>query len=398
MYLLVTLLYSGFVIYAPDYIVYLFPLISVLLILNYNNSRFFAFYIILVLTCNNVYASLGLVGINTFMIYTENLKYETTPKIFFALNVLVVLIGLLTAYNYNSVYDILMFATLISAYGLMTIEKRKADARIYEISIFNVLVILEITQILYRYIVKYERGSIFQLSENIGIIIFLLILINVLFSKSISILKKIIVILIYIWIVLLTESRMVPLLVIIVGIASIYSIFPKYKKLLLLGSALLATAVFFKYPTYLTEYSSRQAYIFDLTDNYVYNYSIIEFDPRVILFNDGIKKISQQPWLGNGVETPELMAIEGIKGSSFHSVTVDLLVTYGIIGSIVIILTLGYIGFVRYDFSNYYILLSVCSFLLLANIHPIFFNSKVAHIMIILLNTNTLAISEHRKK
>ncbi|MBY7800192.1 O-antigen ligase family protein [Vibrio fluvialis] len=317
----------------------------------------------------------NLLVIMFFLLSSINkLKLDRT---FFLVNVLFLIILLQSLINYQSFYDLLRWVSLFSTWNLIfAMQNQSPRFVIGKMPILFVSLIFA-NFIYINFISDNVRLSIFSGSENIALMIFL--------SMSVVLYKtnNKLWILCAILFLYNLESRsifIIPLILIVVQI--LYNKGYRFKALIIMP---IFVFLFYSFAQYNLE--SRVSRVFNDVESLLFINdieSLSKIDTRGVLILEGVEKIKEKPIFGHGVIKPDFFKVyePDAAMATYHNVLIDLLVTYGFAGTMVIFIAIflccNYVR-IRYDSSGFNLLL-VC--LISSLFQPYFFNVQVVSFLL----------------
>ena len=310
-------------------------------------------------------------------------------KLLFYLILTTFILGILTIINYHSLHDILRLLIIFSSFAIFFLSIERINKLFVDKYIFLIYIILFIANITNIYLLNApERYSIFIGSENIAIIILLLLATYLFFSNTLTRYHKSLVGILYLIFIYNTDSRSVLVVLITLTALLVFKILISYNKYIILFILLFIYIIFTTVTININYNDGRMLSLIgdiekvDLSNIDEYG----KIDIRGPIYIEALERISNAPFVGSGVLSPEVFKDE--KMSSFHSALFDILVTYGFFGFISIVIFYSYL--LKNLIANnreklfFYIFITV-PFAVLSLIQPYFFNVQAIILFYLLL-------------
>lgn len=348
--------------------IFVFTFVFLLLIKSSKSSLAYIFVVL----SNSTYALLVANAVLVALFIFVSFKNNRINSTFVIINILFAFLLIQSVFNYKSIYDILRWFVLYFSWTLLFTMPLLADDT-YKKKIPFIFLSLLVANFLYlTFLSDNYRMSIFSGSENIALMIFFVMSMIVVKLGKYRYLIFLPLFLFYM------DSRtifVIPTVYILLRLFVYKG--NRFKSLIF---SLFLSFSFFCFVSLNPEArisevvsdSTQLLYAQDLTD-------LEKIDSRGFLLVEGIGKFKDEIWFGHGVIKPDFFKIyePDIKMATYHNVIIDLLVTYGLTGSIIVFLiiylNLKYI-FVNFDLEFFVIILTC---LVSSIIQPYFFNIQV---------------------
>ncbi|WP_215407936.1 O-antigen ligase family protein [Vibrio gigantis] len=254
---------------------------------------------------------------------------------------------------------------------MLIIDAKSENYRVNYQSLKVLFFLLFFVNIVYKLIEPGSRGSTFVGSENIAL--FILYLFALLFWAR----GEKFYFLFLLCYLALSESRTgIVILIIHFALVALF-----YHRDVLFRYILIVTILtipFYYVFSSLDVSDNRMVKAFDIFERLIVMddfESLASLDSRGIMIVEGIEKIKLNPMFGNGVLNPEYfqMYYPDITMATFHNSIIDLLVTYGFIGSAIFIFI--FILIVKNNDKQVYFI--ILMFSIISIIQPLVFNLQI---------------------
>jgi len=338
-----------------DYVLTLLFLGASLYYFHLRKDKCISYYLLAVLTNGGILILLGN-AIYFFLWVTTKLKscpYVKKHELYYLLFIFV--FSLFLTLHHSSTHDVLRYALLITspAFFLLCLTVKMTLSTVSK-SVLLIYITSMLSNFIYiLFIVQVERLSIFTGTENISLIIFSMLLLQIL-KSNFKLIINLFCLLLFLLYLLTLGSRSTIFVILILLVPYILSIRvkSKYALLVLTSTIFISLSVYYSGNSFMDiPNENRAVSIFETIDKSdigwddliqigtgdvdFSNFSSIDIRARI--YSEAIYLINQKPWFGYGVKSPKVFENTwGHKGvSSFHSSIFDVWVTYGVIGVIV---------------------------------------------------------------
>jgi len=376
---------------------------------NYQNKEIFFIYYLFIVISNSFYFLL-IFNMLLFLIFLYEKKYILKlEQAYFLL--LILGLGLITFFNISSLYDILRLLIIASSFIIFFVNIQYLNIKSIDRKLFIIYVLLIIAQIVNIFFLGLtDRGSIFVGTENTAVVIFLIFTLYLLYSQVLNVYYKYLTLFLYLVFLSTTESRTVIMVILLMLYTYIISMIKKHKSSIIIISAFIITFSLISFNSINLEnnrtfnFISQVLSLYNDTDiNELEIENLYSIDIRGRLLSEGIGKVTEKPLLGHGVIYPD--TLKELKSdesgmSSFHNIILDVLVTYGVLGFVMIFIWFIFLSLhlQNNNFKHNLHIVLIWIFLLLSILQPYFFNSQIITLfyLFLFLNYKGTLINETR--